>query len=87
MPTDDDEDLIIMPVPALVAVLVNLEQRKGSDLTEAEVMDTRDNVACIAMPRSAHKAVVEARGYVDIDPERAWEEWLEFKSSLGSGEP
>ena len=79
----DDEDLIITPVPALVAVLVNLERTKGSALTESEVTTARDNAACIAMPRSAHAAVVASRGYADIDPEHVWEEWLRFRASTG----
>jgi len=79
---ENDDDLIIAPVPALVAVLLNLERSKGSPLTEAEVLHARDNAACIAMPRYAHAAVVERRGYDDIDPERVWEEWLEIRPSL-----
>lgn len=57
-------------------VLLNLEKTKGSPLTESEVTIARDNAACIAMPRSAHAAVVASRGYADIDPEHVWEEWL-----------
>jgi hypothetical protein len=81
MSDNDNEHLIITPVPALVAVLLHMETAKGSALTEAEVLDARDKAACIVMPRHAHEAVVKARGYLDIDPERAWEEWLAFKSS------
>lgn len=76
------EELFIVPVPALVAVLLNLEKRKGSALTETEVIEARDTAVCIAMPRSALEAVIEARGYLDIDPEDAWEAWLAFKASL-----
>ncbi|HSH98901.1 MAG: hypothetical protein ACAH07_06130 [Methylophilaceae bacterium] len=82
MPSDEPDDLILTPVPALVAVLLNLENQKGASLTEAEVIEARDKAACIAMPRSAHIAVVESRGYADIDPERAWQEWLSFKASM-----
>ncbi|WP_426787915.1 hypothetical protein [Xanthomonas campestris] len=39
----DEEELIITPVPALVAVLFRLEQEKGSALTKAEVIEARDN--------------------------------------------
>lgn len=83
---EERDDLVIAPVPALVALLLNLEQKKGSALTEAEVLEARDNAACIAMPRSAYRAVSEARGYDDIDPERVWEDWLDFKASLDEGE-
>jgi hypothetical protein len=78
----DEEDLIIAPVPALVAVLLNLEDKKGAPLTEAEVLEIRDNAACIVMPRDAHASVVESRGYADIDPARVWEEWSDIRVSL-----
>lgn len=77
--------LIITPVPALVAVLLDLEQKKGSALTEAEVVAARDAADCIAMPRDVHAKVVNARGYVDIDPENVWVDWLAFKSGKESG--
>jgi hypothetical protein len=86
MALEEDEELLIVPVPALVAVLLRLEEQKGAPLTEGEVLEARDNAACIAMPPCAHQAVVEARGYDDIDPERAWEEWLEIRPSLLAGE-
>jgi hypothetical protein len=47
-----DEPLIPVPVPALVALLLNLERKKGAPLTEAEVNDVRDKCACIMMPVS-----------------------------------
>ena len=82
----EKENLIIAPVPALVAVLVHLEQEKGSALTESEVLAARDRAACIAMPRSAYQAVTDARGYADIDPERVWEDWLAFKTAQSESE-
>jgi hypothetical protein len=80
----ESEELIIAPVPALVAVLLSLETQKGTDLTEAEVLVARDKAACIAMPPHAHRAVVEERGYDDIDPKNVWAEWLEFKATTSS---
>ena len=72
---DDDEELHVVPVPALVAVLLNKEREKGAPLTEGEVASIRDGASCIAMPSSAKRSVEQARGYVDIDPENAWVEW------------
>ena len=80
------EQLILTPVPALVAVLWSLEKAKGSPLTEHEVITARDNAACIAMPLTAHRAVVAERGYSDLDPENIWQEWLAFKDSLEENE-
>ena len=73
------EELLIVPVPALMAVLLALETEKGAPLTEDEVIRARDNAEAIAMPKSAFDAVTEGRGYLDLDPENIWEEWLEFR--------
>ncbi len=81
---NDSDELIIAPVPALIAVLLNAEESKGGDLTEAEVLEIRDNAPCIAMPVHAHRAVVEARGYNDIDPENVWIEWRIFKATYNA---
>ena len=67
--------LIIVHVPALVVVLLHEERKKGSPLTEPEVLRIRDNGTCIAMPEDVAGVVAEKRGYDDIDPERAWEQW------------
>ena len=63
-----------------------LEQDKGAPLTEAEVLEARDNAACIAMHRFAYEAVTEERGYRDIDPEFVWQEWLSVRKTLRSGQ-
>ena len=82
MQNENQERLILTPVPALVAVLWHLEEKKGSALTEPEVIAARDAATCIAMPADAHQAVVAERGYSDIDPENAWQEWQAFKAGL-----
>jgi hypothetical protein len=78
----EDEDLIIYPVPSLVATLLNRERAKGTPLTEAEVIEIRDNCPSIAMTRDAARKVDESRGYLDIDPENCWEEWQRAREEL-----
>jgi hypothetical protein len=78
----NDEELIPVPVPALVALLLSLEREKGQALTEAEVCDARDKCACIMMPLSVRDKMSESRGYVDIDPENVWAEWQAIRPSL-----
>lgn len=80
-----EDDLILTPVPALVAVLLAKEKEKGESLTKDEVERIRDQAECIAMPRDARKMVDESRGYMDIDPERAWEGWQNARTELGNG--
>ena len=74
-----DQDLVIVPIPALVAVLRSLELGKGAPLTEEEVLEIRDDAACIALPPTVVARLAETRGYADIDPANAWEEWLEVR--------
>lgn len=76
-----EEELLIVPVPSLVAVLLSLEEKKGQALTEEEVNSARDCCACIAMPASALAKLIEGRGYSDLDPENIWEEWQRFLHS------
>ena len=85
MPSQDDENLLLVHVPALVAVLLNAENTKGSALTEREVLEIRNTSQCIAMPHDVAAKVTEERGYSDINPENAWKEWQEIRLELRSG--
>lgn len=71
----ENEDLIIYPVPSLIAILLNRERAKGSPLTKEEVIDIRDTCKAIAVPPDVAQKMDEARGYLDIDPENCWDEW------------
>jgi hypothetical protein len=77
-----DDDVLIIPVPSLVATLLNLERAKGSPLTREEVIEIRDNCPCVAMTPEQLKRVEERRGYPDIDPEWAWEHWQEARQDF-----
>lgn len=77
-----DDRLVIMPMPALVAVLLAKEREKGSPLTEAEVIAVRDAAVCVMTPHDVVARIAEKRGYGDIDPERAWEDWNAIRPSL-----
>ena len=67
-----DDDTILCIVPSLVAQLLNAERDKGAPLTEKEVL---------RIPH-AHRAVVDERGYEDIDPESCWEQWQEAREQF-----
>jgi hypothetical protein len=77
-----NDDLILTPVPALVAVLLAKEKEKGEPLTQDEVERIRDQAECIAMPRDVREKVDESRGYQDIDPEKVWVEWQKVRKEL-----
>lgn len=74
--SEESEDLLIVPIPALCAILVNLEEKKGSALTESEVLAARDKAVCMVVPRSAAQAMEERRGYRDLVLEDVWQDWL-----------
>ena len=76
------EELVPVPIPALVALLLSLERQRGRPLTEAEVWEARDKAVCIMMPISVRDKMIERRGYDDIDPENAWAEWQAIRPSL-----
>ena len=78
----DFDNLVIMPMPSLVSVLLHREQDKGSALTEAEVLSIRDGCQAVAVPRDKVAAIVESRGYEDIDPEHCWEQWQQVRIQL-----
>jgi hypothetical protein len=88
MATDehDQDDLVITPIPSLVAVLLNMENSKGTALTKEEVLDATENCECKVLTREQHAKVVARRGYEDIDPEYAWEDWLSFRSANSTAE-
>ncbi len=76
------EELRIVFVPALVALLTRAEHLKGEPLTRAEVLAIRDEAQCIALPASVAAAAEESRGYPDLDPEQAWEQWRAVRGSI-----
>jgi hypothetical protein len=68
----DSEKLVIYPMPSLVSTLLNREQAKGSPLTEAEVLQIRNDCPSVAVPIDVVPKIVAERGYKDIDPENCW---------------
>ena len=83
---DAEESMLLVPIPALVAVLLRAEQLKGAPLTEEEVTRIRDDAACVAMTAEMQGQLEETRGYADLDPERVWEQWQVARQELVEGE-
>jgi hypothetical protein len=80
-PTAEEDPVVVVPIPPLVTLLVELEDRKGRPLTEAEVLEARDGAVCMTMRRSHAWKMAEQRGYPDLDPANVWEEWQSFLKS------
>ena len=76
-------ELAYVFMPTLHALLLALEQQEGP-LTKQQVESARNAGACIAMsPRDAQH-VERARGYADLEPELAWEQWQLVREVSGS---
>jgi hypothetical protein len=67
--------LVSTIIPSLVAILMAAERSAGRALTRREVDDIVANSTAMAMePRDA-RVLERSRGYADIEPELAWEQW------------
>ena len=76
----EDENLILVFMPSLLALLQRVEELKSAPLSESEVLRIRDGGVCIALRASVAQAMEEKRGYADLDAENAWREWRKFRS-------
>ena len=62
-------------VPALIVLLMAMQQKQDEPLTQEQVERLRDDAACVTMePAQAHD-MERTRGYADLNPEFAWEQW------------
>ena len=71
--------MTIVFIPALVAVLTAKEREAERDLVKEEVESIRDSATAIRVPVEVARDMVNERGYLDIDPETVWDEWLLYK--------
>ncbi len=78
-----DDRLFPIPIPALVVLLLRKEKEKGVALTEAEVCAVRDGAQCVMLTATEAARIADERGYPDLDPDRAWEQWNAIRPSLG----
>jgi hypothetical protein len=78
----NDDDLIPVFIPSLSSILLRYERDKGSALTESEVIEIRDKCTVVMLRRAAAAQMDERRGYVDIDPERCWQQWQELRTQF-----
>lgn len=84
--TGSDAKTVRVYLNPLHAMLGAAEKRKGSPLTEAEVLQVRDTTVAIDMtPKQAEKFYASLDAQMPIgrlDPARVWEEWQEVRDSV-----
>lgn len=73
------EELVPVYTPALASLLFKREKEKGAPLTKEEVLEVRDNSTLVMMKAKDAQAMSDSRGYEDIDPEKAWEQWTKIR--------
>jgi hypothetical protein len=78
----EDEQLVIVPIPPLVVILIQEESGKGAPLTQQEVEAIRDRAVCMTMKAADARRLEERRGYPDINAERCWEEWSARRAAV-----
>lgn len=67
-------------MPSLAATLMAAEQDQGRPLTRLEVENIVSNGHVVAMTPADALAVERSRGYADIEPGRAWDQWQIVRS-------
>lgn len=73
-------DLHPLFMPALVVLLENLEQRSGP-LTRRQVEEATERATCMAVEHRHARDMERSRGYADIEPELAWEQWSTLRKT------
>lgn len=77
-----EQEMGLVFMPSLIAVLLNAQKKKGTLLTQEEVEDIRDSSVVMSMPKSLCEKMDQDRGYKDIDPEFVWLEYLHHNGIL-----
>lgn len=75
-------ELELLFIPSLAALLTAAEKQKGAPLTKADVEGIRDKAVCMAVKPRHAQAMERSRGYADIEPERAFEHWKLLRQSV-----
>jgi hypothetical protein len=76
-------ELVPTIMPSLVAMLMAQENAKRAPLTKREVETLVAKAPAIMIQRDHARALERSRGYADIDPELAWEQWQIVRQSNG----
>lgn len=81
-PRREHPELAIVFMPALVTVLLAAERQAGKPLTRKQVEAIVEKGVCMTMTYEDARALERKRGYADLDPELAWEQWQLVRDGL-----
>jgi hypothetical protein len=68
-------------IPALVALLTAAEEKAGRGLRREEVERLTSEGACMMLSHADAQNLERSRGYADLEPELAWEQWQVLRES------
>ena len=77
------DDLVLLYIPSLAALLTRAEELKGTPLTQEQVLRIRDAAHVVVSHPQPAAAVDQRRGYADVDPADAWESWQAIRGGVG----
>lgn len=69
-----------MVMPPLLTSLAMKEQQLDRPLDEAEVREIVDQAVVIELDLADARAMEQARGFADLNPRRAWEQWEQLRT-------
>lgn len=79
-PPHGPDSLAYVFMPSLAAVLTAAEKKAGKKLTRKQVETIRDASSCVAMEHRDAQRMERSRGYADLEPSLAWEQWQVLRS-------
>lgn len=79
----NEQKLVPLFIPTLIAILVNAEDKKGEPLNKDEVIAIRDSSLVMMVEESHAEKMAESRGYQDVDPKNCWYDWQMVRRELG----
>lgn len=75
-------ELVPVIMPSLTAMLAAKENELGRRLEPSEVSALVAKSPCVALERSDALKLEQSRGYADIEPDLAWEQWQIVRETL-----
>ncbi|WP_437615436.1 hypothetical protein [Erwinia sp. V71] len=76
--------MAIIFIPALIKLLVHAQQNQSTPLSREEVETIRDNATAVSVPDTIATEMAQNGSWVDINPERCWEEWQDYRRVMNS---
>ncbi|MER2565741.1 MAG: hypothetical protein ABTQ32_33770 [Myxococcaceae bacterium] len=79
-PPHGPDSLAYVFMPSLAAVLTAAEKKAGKKLTKKQVEKIRDEAPCMTMDHRDAQRLERKRGYADLEPTLAYEQWQVLRS-------